>query len=136
VPSGPDPVVVCDRGADVHTKYAIDAVKVNGADIQKAEAADDPASGGWHITLHFTSKGQSKWTALTQEAVQNKGIGDQVAILLDDQVLSAPQILSVITGDALISGSFTEQSAKLLAASLNYGALPVRLTITSVNTIS
>jgi preprotein translocase subunit SecD len=56
-------------------------------------------------------------------------------MLLDDQVISAPTIMSVIPGDGVISGNFDEQSAKLLAANLNHGALPVRLTITAVNTI-
>jgi preprotein translocase subunit SecD len=140
LPDGPDAVVACDRGADVHTKYALDVVKVAGTDLEKAEAADDPSNGGWHVKLHFTTKGQARWTGLTQEAMQTAeqsigGGGTQVAMLLDDQVISAPVIKSVIVGDGLISGNFDEQSAKLLAANLNYGALPVRLTITAVNTI-
>src|SRR5262249_17491598 len=96
------------------------------------------------VKLHFTGKGQGKWTALTQEAMQNaqqqqsqgQG-GDQVAIVLDNEVVSAPQIQSVIVGDAVINGgSIDEDRSKLLATQLKYGALPVNFAIQNFQTVS
>jgi hypothetical protein len=55
-----------------------------------------------------------------------------VAIVLDNQVLSAPQIISVITGAAQIAGAFTADGARRLAAKLQHGALPLALEIQSI----
>jgi preprotein translocase subunit SecD len=55
-----------------------------------------------------------------------------VAIVLDNQVLSAPQITSVITGDAQITGDFTADEARQLAAKLQHGTLPLALEIESI----
>jgi preprotein translocase subunit SecD len=54
------------------------------------------------------------------------GSKKQFAIVLDGKVISAPTFNGVITnGDAQISGNFTETSAKSLATSLKFGALPI-----------
>jgi preprotein translocase subunit SecD len=56
-------------------------------------------------------------------------VGDQqnclVAVVLDNRVVSAPQILSVIAGQAEIRGDFTAGEARELATQLRYGALPL-----------
>jgi preprotein translocase subunit SecD len=134
-----DATVACDQeGA---TKYALDVPKVTGADVADAKAALD--QGMWNVTLHFTTKGQSKWTALTREATQNLSgqnasdqNGAQVAITLDQVVLSAPQIQMVITGDAVVNGGgIDEPAAKGLAAVIRYGALPVTFTVLSIEAV-
>lgn len=48
-----------------------------------------------------------------------------VAAVLDNEVVSAPQIEQVITGDARIRGDFTVEDAQLLASQLRFGALPL-----------
>jgi preprotein translocase subunit SecD len=59
-----------------------------------------------------------------------------VAIVLDQRVLSAPTIQAVITGDAIITGGTIDATgARVLAAQLKYGALPVRLRVEAVKTI-
>lgn len=137
---GPDPaadaVVACDQQAS--TKYVLDVAKVHGNDVADAVAGDSPQQGGWQVRLHFSAAGQANWTALTRDAVDSgknpsaaQGNG-QVAILLDSRVLTAPQILDVITGDAVISGGIDERHAKLIAATVRYGALPVSFTIVSI----
>jgi preprotein translocase subunit SecD len=61
---------------------------------------------------------------------------NQFAIVLDGVVLSAPQVNGPITGGkAEISGSFTKQEAQQLAAQVNTGALPVRLSVSSVTKV-
>src|SRR4029079_11873183 len=76
---------------------------------------------------------------ITKEAVNKTGtkgedaaLGDKgnclVAVVLDNTVISDPQILSVLTSDSTIEGSFDAASATDLANKLNYGALPVTFT--------
>jgi preprotein translocase subunit SecD len=48
-----------------------------------------------------------------------------VAVVLDNDVVSAPQIRQVIGGDARIEGGFTSSEARLLATQLRYGSLPL-----------
>jgi preprotein translocase subunit SecD len=129
--------VACDQAAT--TKYLLDAPKVRGTDLADAIAENDPQQGGWHVRLHFTTGGQSNWTALTKEVLDStpNGQGNMAAIVIDNEVLSAPQILQVIPGDAIISGGgIDEPEAKVIAATLRYGALPVHLTIVSINVVS
>jgi len=143
-----DAVVACDQGGT--TKYALDVAKVQGTDVASADNGYDPQNyptDPWIVKLHFTGKGQGKWTALTQEAMQNaqqqqqqnpqsKG-GAQVAIVLDNEVVSAPQIQSVIVGDAVINGGdIDENNSKLLATQLKYGALPLNFALQDFETVS
>jgi preprotein translocase subunit SecD len=92
-----------------------------GADID-GDGGATSSTGQWEVTVTFTATGQEKFTALTEAT-----IGRQVAILLDGVVISAPQVLSRIPGDALISGTFTRPEAEKLAAVIQSGALPVAL---------
>jgi len=63
--------------------------------------------------------------------------GRQLAIVVDQEVISAPTVESAITGGSgVITGSFTEARAKDLATQLNAGALPVELTTQQVLTVS
>jgi preprotein translocase subunit SecD len=53
-------------------------------------------------------------------------VGDYLAIVLDDVVVSAPQIHSAITeGSGQISGNYTQDSANELMIQLKYGSLPI-----------
>jgi preprotein translocase subunit SecD len=61
---------------------------------------------------------------------------NQIAIIVDRVVISAPTVQSVIRGSGEITGNFSEQEAKDLATQLNAGALPVELTRQSVRTVS
>jgi len=117
-------VVACDS-LDQHTKYLLDAAKVQGTDVSSASANYDPtnyaSTGGWIVNLSFTGSGQTKWSNLTKAQINN-----QVAIVLDNQVVSAPTIQSVINGPAVISGTgITADVAHTLATQLKYGALPL-----------
>jgi preprotein translocase subunit SecD len=139
-------VIACDAGEDAHTKYALDAASVVGTDVAGATAGFDTNNGGWNVSLTFKGPGGSKWTALTQKAMtdgqqqsQSSGSsgGAQVAIVLDNEVVSAPQIQSVIVGPAIINGSgINETTAKDLATQLKYGALPLSFKVQSVDSVS
>lgn len=117
-------------------KYLLDEGKVLGTDVAKASAVIDQTTGQWVVSLSFTSEGQKKWTALTREAYHNEGAACdagalgvesrcRVAVVLDNKVISSPEIQGVLTGDSQISGSFTAKEANDLASNLRYGALPL-----------
>lgn len=140
-------VVACDQGDNVHNKYLLDVAKVEGTDVSGASASYDAQNGGWHVSLSFTGKGQSKWTALTQEAVNQgqqtdpntgqQGQNASVAIVLDNSVVSAPQIQGVIVGDAIINGGdINEQTSKTLANQLKYGSLPLSFKIQTTQSVT
>jgi len=126
----------CDRDM----KYHLDAAKVVGTDLAGAEARIDPQQGFWEVDLRFTAAGQPKWTALTREAMDSgsaSGQQVQVAVLMDHEVVTAPEIASVITGDAVITGGTlsTRDQATALAATLGHGVLPLRLLIAATETV-
>jgi preprotein translocase subunit SecD len=122
-------VATCDT--DGQTKYLLDVAKVLGTDVNKADYTFDPTRSMWIVTLDFTSRGQDKWTNLTAETV-----GKQVAVVMDNEVVSAPQIQERIAGNAEITGSFTQAEAKNLAAQLKFGALPVTFKLQNAYSIT
>ncbi|PWR05757.1 protein translocase subunit SecD [Micromonospora acroterricola] len=125
-------VVSCEDGA---TKYLLDQAKVLGTDVGDADAVLDQTNA-WVVSLDFTGDGQGKWTALTREAFNNEGqacdaaaLGQdgkcRVAVVLDNEIVSSPEIQGVLTGNSQITGNFTQKDASALAGQLRYGALPV-----------
>ncbi|TDB77728.1 protein translocase subunit SecD [Micromonospora sp. KC723] len=124
--------VACEGGA---VKNLLDVAKVLGTDVSDADAALDQTSQ-WVVSLKFTGDGQSKWTELTREAFNNTGnacdasaLGQdgkcRVAVVLDNKIVSSPEIQGVLTGDSQITGNFNQKDANALAGNLRYGALPV-----------
>ncbi|MFF5181187.1 protein translocase subunit SecD [Micromonospora sp. NPDC000316] len=125
-------VVSCEDGV---SKYLLDQAKVLGTDVSDADAVLDQTNA-WVVSLDFTNKGQGNWTALTREAFNNEGgacdataLGQdgkcRVAVVLDNEIVSSPEIQGVLTGDSQITGNFTQKDASTLAGQLRYGALPV-----------
>jgi preprotein translocase subunit SecD len=125
-------VVACD-GA---TKYMLDVAKVLGTDVKGADANIDSQTSQWQVTLSFKGGGQDKWTNLTKEAYGDGTNKKQVAIVLDNKVVSAPTIQGVISGDAQITGSFTREQATLLSSQLRYGALPLTFVTQTAESVS
>ncbi len=120
------PLVTCDQ--EGRTKYALAAAEVVGTDVKSASAGlpQSGTVGSWEVLLDFTDSGTKKFGALTQRVVSLPPPTNQVAIVLDGQVVSAPSInQAILTGNAQITGSFTKQQATDLANVLKYGALPL-----------
>jgi preprotein translocase subunit SecD len=128
-------VVFLDR--DGQTKYRLGPVELTGDAIDRAAAIYDPGSGGgvpqgWQIQFDLTGQGADTFADVTTRLQ-----GRQLAIVVDQQVISAPTVQNAITGGTgVITGSFTEARAKDLATQLNAGALPVALTTEQVQTVS
>jgi hypothetical protein len=117
-------VTLPDR-PDKHGKhfacYVLGPVLFDGSGIATAQPTLDPAQG-WLLLVHFGNE-----DSLTK--VARPEVNKQVAILLNDVVVSAPTIQPGIVGrDVQITGNFTEAEAKDLAASL-MGVQPSQITV-------
>lgn len=108
---------------------------LTGQEVKGAAARFDPQSGtGWHVTVDFDEPGRDQWARLTGEAACHPA-GDparRIAIVLDDKIISSPQVdpsvscqAGIVGGSTQITGSFTDTEARELALLINGGALPV-----------
>ena len=106
-------------------------VLVSGGDLTDAQTAFDPRTGEPVVSFKFNSAGSRKFAQATTE-----NVGQPFAIVLDNEVISAPVIREPITGgQGQISGNFTVQSANDLAILLRAGALPAPLTVIEERTV-
>jgi preprotein translocase subunit SecD len=120
-----DTIVACDRAG--LTKYILAPAEVLGRQISKASAGLDAQSGSaWYVSLTFNGEGTTAFGAITARVTSLAAPLNQVAIVLDGLVVSAPRINEAIpSGNAQITGSFTQLEAQDLANVLKYGALPL-----------
>ncbi|MBI5765905.1 protein translocase subunit SecD [Candidatus Falkowbacteria bacterium] len=104
---------------------------LTGQQLKKATVEFDPNSGVPQVGLEFNSEGAKLFADIT-----TKNTGKPVAIFLDGSPISIPRVNEpILSGKAVISGSFTTQEAKLLAQRLNAGALPVPINLISQTTV-
>jgi len=132
-----DYVVACDR--DNTQKYILGPSVVEGTDVSSASATlpNGASVGAWQIDLNFNGHGTSAFAAITKKLAANPSPLNQLAITLDGVVQSAPSVSEEIaSGQAQITGSFTQQEASDLANVLKYGALPLAFTQSNVQTVS
>jgi protein-export membrane protein SecD len=114
------------------TPYVIKKqVLVSGGDLTDAQPGFDQRSGEPIVSFRFNTSGARKFAQATSE-----NVGQPFAIVLDNEVISAPVIREPITGGSgQISGNFTVQAANDLAILLRAGALPAPLTIIEERTV-
>jgi len=120
-------------------------VAVPGNLVKGSDPGSDPASGtGWFVTVDFQGEGRDKWQKLTGDAAcaQPGDPARRVAIVLDEQIISSPQVVPDIAcdvgmpgGSTQITGSFTVEEAKELAILIEGGALPVPVEIIEQRTV-
>jgi preprotein translocase subunit SecD len=107
-------------------------VMVSGDQLTSASQSFDSQTGAPDIQIKFNTAGARRFGRATQE-----NVGKPFAIILDDKILSAPNINEpILGGNAQISGNFTVQSAHDLAVSLASGKLPVKLNVIEERTVS
>src|SRR5581483_3735182 len=107
------------------------AVAVSGADLTDAQPGFDSRTSEPVVNFRFNSSGARRFAQITQE-----NVGRPFAIVLDNQVISAPVIREpILGGSGQISGNFTVQEANDLAILLRAGALPAPLTIIEERTV-
>ncbi|MFG2792022.1 protein translocase subunit SecD [Streptomyces sp. NPDC048419] len=132
LPKRPHDQVLPDESG---TSLRLGAPALTGEHVKQAAARFDQQSGaGWHVTVDFAGAGRDGWARLTGDAACHTA-GDparRVAIVLDDKVISSPQVAPSIgceagirDGATQITGSFGPEEARELALLINGGALPV-----------
>lgn len=109
----------------ISRKAAVGGENLVDADVTFAEG-NRPA-----VSFKFNTIGGRKFGEVTRDH-----IGDQLAIVLDNEVISAPVIQSAITGGSgVITGNFTAEEANNLALMLRSGALPAPLSVLEERTV-
>ncbi|WP_309085407.1 protein translocase subunit SecDF [Chelativorans sp.] len=108
-----------------------DRVIVSGENLVDAQAGFDQMTNEPVVTFRFDTRGATRFGQATQQ-----NVGRLFAIILDDRVVSAPQIREpILGGTGQISGNFTIQTANDLAVLLRAGALPANLNIVEERTV-
>jgi SecD/SecF fusion protein len=117
---------------DPPVAYVIEnRVIVSGENLADAQAGYDQRTSEPIVSFRFDTKGAQRFGQATQQ-----GVGREFAIVLDEQVISAPVIREpILGGSGQISGNFTVESANDLAVLLRAGALPADLTIIEERTV-
>lgn len=130
-PTAP-PGVMFLNGERAGERFAVRRrVEVDGANLTDARASQDNRSGEWVVNFTFDSIGTRRFSEITRA-----NVGRPFAIVLDEKVITAPNIREPITGGrGQISGNFTVRSANDLAVLLRAGALPAPLTVIEERTV-
>ena len=120
-----DTIVACSREGG--SKYILAPAEVLGQQVSEASSGlDQQGASAWFVSLTFDGDGTRAFGALTTRVTSLPSPQNQVAIVLDGLVVSAPVINEAIpSGNAQITGSFTQTEAADLANVLKYGALPL-----------
>jgi len=131
-------VVLLGRNGDV---YSAGPAGASGL-VFSNDASAEINNGTWSVVVGLLqgSAGEDIWNALSTRCFNKDETcpTGQIAIALDGEVISAPVVQqAVFTGGTVqISGSFTEAEARDLAKILEFGAVPVKFSVATVQTVS
>ncbi|MFS0714733.1 protein translocase subunit SecD [Microbacterium sp. 2P01SA-2] len=129
------PLITCDRTGTA--KYILGPVELDGSSIDNATNGLEQSTGRWAVNITFDQQGTETFGKISQRLYGQQSPLNQFAFVLDGDVLSAPSMDAVIlTGKPSITGSFDQDSSKVLADQLKFGALPLSFEVQSTNTIS
>ena len=104
---------------------------IQGSDVIDAQQSFEPQTNAPIVDITFNGQGGRKFALVTQA-----NAGKQFAMILDNQVISAPSIDEpILGGKAMIRGSFTVESANELAIALRSGKLDVPLKVIEESTV-
>lgn len=118
------------QNKDDNMYYAVSKdIVLSGEYLVNAQPMTDQ-HGRWVVSFAFNREGGKKFEKATM-----KNIGNRLAILIDDKIISAPTIQEKIGMNGQITGSFNAQSASDLSLMLRSGALPAKLDIVEKRTI-
>ncbi|MGK2862825.1 MAG: protein translocase subunit SecDF [Chitinophagaceae bacterium] len=127
-----------DKSKKILDRVPLYAIKTFGREKAKIEGDavsnaghDFDQSGRPEVNMQMTSTGSKAWAKMTGE-----NVGKPIAIVLDNQVYSAPHVNGVIDGGtSQISGGFTVEEAEDLANMLKIGKLPAPAKIVQEQTV-
>lgn len=129
------PLITCNR--EKNAKYLLGPTLIDGNKLTGANAGVPQNQVNWVVDLSFNAEGAKTFETLTGLLATRQSPENQFAIVLDGDVVSAPQVTKAIPGGkAEISGNFSASSARELANVLKYGALPLAFEVSSVDNVS
>jgi len=104
---------------------------LSGKHLQRSQVQFQGTTNEPQVILEFNEEGDKLF-----EEITDRNVGKLVGIFLDGQPISVPRVnQKIIGGNAVITGQFDIQEAKLLAQRLNAGALPVPIDLLSQQTV-
>jgi SecD/SecF fusion protein len=141
-PAGDRALVLADEGGG---RLRLGPSALTGEAVGDARAELDPQlQARWQVAIEFQGDGGRRWAAMTGAAACQQ-LGDptrRVAIVLDGQVISSPQVDPSVPceqgiggGQTVISGDFTGDEAGDLALLIRAGALPVPVEVVEQRTV-
>ncbi|WP_309067271.1 protein translocase subunit SecD [Microbacterium sp.] len=135
------PLITCD--ASGAAKYILGPVEMDGSSIDDATNGMDPQTGTWSVNLQFDGEGAQTFGEISERlnAVRQESPNDprsQFAFVLDGNIISAPTMNAVITDGrpSISGGGIDQETSKVLADQLKFGALPLSFEVVSSDTIS
>jgi SecD/SecF fusion protein len=118
--------------ADGGNELILEEVALGGESLVDSQPGFDAQTQQPVVTFRFDTRG-----AITFGEITSQNVGRRFAIVLDNQVITAPNIQTAITGGSgQIYGSFTPQSANDLSVLLRAGALPASLDVVEERTVT
>jgi len=125
IPAGYEIVPSADGASGPPRELINENVELGGEDLTNAQPGFDQQTGRSVVSFTFNTHG-----AIVFGEITSKNVGKRFAIVLDNQVITAPTIQQPITGGSgQITGNFTPASANDLAVLLRAGALPATLDV-------
>jgi SecD/SecF fusion protein len=128
--------------------FELYAIKLAGAEngpvltgdvINDARSDIDQTKGGWEVTMYMDPQGAQRWKEVTAEAAPGPSHKEPqaIAIVLDDNVYSAPSVQNEISGgvSSISGGNFTQEQTTDLANVLKAGRLPAPAIIVDEDTV-
>ena len=131
-------VVLLGKNGDVYSAGPAGATGL----VFSNDAAAEINNGTWSVVVGLLdgSAGEDIWNALSTRCFNKDATcpTGQIAIALDGEVISAPVVQQAVFtgGNVQISGNFTEAEARDLAKILEFGAVPVKFSVATVQTVS
>ena len=117
---------------------------IDASDVTSAQVGTDQTSGQIAVQISFNGHGAAEWSKITTAAFNayqtnpnNPPAEAHIAIFLDNDIISAPQVISGgQSNQTQITGNFTSESATTLANQISAGALPAEIATVSSNSVS
>jgi SecD/SecF fusion protein len=107
-------------------------------DVTKADVGFNTTQSQYAVDITFNSHGADEWSRLTNTAFASPqgSTQNRIAIFLDNNIISAPGVVSPSSNQTEITGSFTADSATRLASQISAGALPAEIATVQANEVS
>jgi SecD/SecF fusion protein len=137
----PDGRQVADESG---SQIPIGPAAFTGEGVENASSSVDPQGVGYQVNIDFSGTGARQWEDLTGQAACSPpgDPGRRIAIVLDDKVISSPQVdpsiqcdIGMIGNNTRITGQFGQEEARDLSVLISGGALPVPVEIIEQRTV-